>query len=431
MTHADVLVVGAGPAGMAAAVRAAECGKRVAVLDDNRAEGGQIWRGGRLRPADAHAASWFRRFETSGAKLLAGYRVFDADADRRTLRAETDEAGFDIGYEKLILATGARELFLPFPGWTLPNVTGVGGMQALVKAGLPVKGKRIVVAGSGPLLLAVAAYLQKAGATVPAIVEQASWRQLARFTLSLAGSPGKLLQAARLQASLRGIPYWTGSWVTVAEGSDQTCPDQIRSVRLRRPSGIENLDCDFLAIAYGLTPNTELAALLGCRVREGLVDTDDLQRTSLPDIFCAGEATGIGGVDLSLGEGEVAGYAASGREDLAKKIFPAREKARRFAAALNRTFMPRAELRALPEPGTLVCRCEDVPFAKLQSTSSWRAAKLHSRCGMGPCQGRVCGPATEFLFGWPKESVRPPLYPARISALLSETPLKISGDSTT
>jgi NADPH-dependent 2,4-dienoyl-CoA reductase/sulfur reductase-like enzyme len=426
MTHADVVIVGAGPAGIAAAVRAAESGKRVAVVDDNRAEGGQIWRGSRLRPADAHAASWFRRFEASGARLLSGCRVFDADADRRVLRAESDQGAFDIGYEQLILATGARELFLPFPGWTLPNVTGVGGMQALVKAGLPVDGKRIVVAGSGPLLLAVAAYLRKVGATVPAIVEQASWRQLARFTLSLAGSPGKLLQAARLQASLRGIPYWTGSWVTAAEGSDR-----VRSVRLRRPSGIENLDCDFLAIAYGLTPNTELAALLGCRMRQGLVDTDDLQRTSLPEIFCAGEATGIGGVDLSLGEGEIAGYAAAGREDLAKKLFPAREKARRFAAALNRTFMPRAELRALPEPGTLVCRCEDVPFARLQSAASWRAAKLHSRCGMGPCQGRVCGPATEFLFGWPKESVRPPLYPARISALLSETISKSQETPTT
>jgi NADPH-dependent 2,4-dienoyl-CoA reductase/sulfur reductase-like enzyme len=222
------------------------------------------------------------------------------------LRAETGDGATRIGYRQLILATGARELFLPFPGWTLPNVTGVGGMQALVKAGLPVKGKRIVVAGSGPLLLAVAAYLRKAGATVPAIVEQAGWRDLTRFGMSLAASPAKILQAASLRLALASTPYWTDSWVTAAEGSRH-----LRTAHIQRNGGLQTTECDYLAISYGLVPNTELAALLGCSLRNDSVAVDEFQRTDSAGVFCAGEATGIGGVELSLVEGEIAGFSAA------------------------------------------------------------------------------------------------------------------------
>src|SRR4051812_37383394 len=175
MRNAEVLIVGGGPAGIAAAVRAAESGKRVIILDDNPAEGGQIWRGQKTHVSDPQAAGWLRKLESNRPEILAGSRVVDGDPKQRTLRVETVAEAFDVRYEKLVLATGARELFLPFPGWTLPNVVGVGGLQALVKCGLPVAGKRIVVAGTGPLLLAVAAYLRKQGATVPAIAEQTAW----------------------------------------------------------------------------------------------------------------------------------------------------------------------------------------------------------------------------------------------------------------
>jgi NADPH-dependent 2,4-dienoyl-CoA reductase/sulfur reductase-like enzyme len=416
MTQADVLIVGAGPAGIAAAVRATECGKQVTVLDDNLSEGGQIWRGAPLHPATAHASKWLRRLKASGATLIPGCRVVDGDPGSRTLQAETDEAALDLKYDQLILATGARELFLPFPSWTLPNITGVGGIQALVKSGLPVRGKRILVAGSGPLLLAVAGFLRKHGAIVPAIVEQTTLQQLMGFGLSLAGSPGKLFQAASLKASLGATPYWTSSWITKAEGTTR-----IERVQIRRPAGLQTLDCDALAIAFGLTPNTELASLLGCDLDNGSVAVDDHQRTSRSEILCAGESTGIGGVDLSLIEGEIAGCIAAGRDDLAKRLFPARRRARHFADALKQAFAPRPELRQLPDARTLICRCEDVPFERLQTCASWRAAKLHTRCGMGPCQGRVCGPALHFLFAWAPDSVRPPLFPVRIAALLASS----------
>jgi hypothetical protein len=118
-----------------------------------------------------------------------------------------------------------------------------------------------------------------------------------------------------------------------------------------------------------------------------------------------------------LAEGQIAGFAAAGRIESAKELFHTRAKLHKFAKVLNRTFSLRAELKSLPRPETLVCRCEDVAYGRLQKHTSWRAAKLQTRCGMGPCQGRICGPATQFLFDWRPESVRPPIFPTRFENL--------------
>ncbi len=412
--HADIVVVGAGPAGMAAALRAAESGLRVTVVDDNPSAGGQIWRGEQLQPSTSQASFWFRKLQNSGVEMMTGARVISADAPSRTLLVDRDRA-FDISFKKLILATGARELFLPFAGWTLPNVMGVGGLQALVKSGLPIERKRIVVAGSGPLLLAAAAYFRKHGARVVMIAEQSPWSRLFPFGFQLVRHPGKLWQALRLKLSLGTTRYVPGCWVEAAIGEEK-----VVSVRLRRGGKSWTEDCDYLAVAYGFQPNTELAALLGCSIDNTGVRVDDLQQTSIESIYCAGESTGIGGVDLSLVEGEIAGYAASGRPDMAKRLFAARRRAGNFASSLDAAFALRDELRHLALSGTIVCRCEDVTLSRLQSCDSWRSAKLHARCGMGPCQGRVCGPIVRFLFGWNAESVRPPVFPARVASLVSE-----------
>jgi NADPH-dependent 2,4-dienoyl-CoA reductase/sulfur reductase-like enzyme len=403
-----IAIVGAGPAGMSAAVRACEGGARVLILDDNPSAGGQIWRG-------ETSGKWLENLANSGAELISGARIIAADGVRRSLLAETAHGAVNIGYDKLILATGARELFLPFPGWTLPNVMGVGGLQALVKSGLPVDGKRIVVAGSGPLLLSLAAYLRDHGAIVSAIAEQAGWGKLIRFGAALLGHPGKLAQAV----SLRSASYSPGSWVVAAEGNRK-----LESVRLHLAGKTVSEQCDYLAVAYGFWPNVELAVLIGCEQQDGAVKVDELQQTSLEGVYSAGETTGIGGVDLSLVEGEIAGFASAGRAVQARKLFPARTRARRFASILNRTFALREELRALPDASTIVCRCEDVSLEKLKSADSWRSAKLHTRCGMGPCQGRICGPAVQFLFGWKAESIRPPVFPAKVSSLIEESVTK-------
>src|SRR5581483_6873016 len=183
----DVLVIGAGPAGIAAACAAAAAGAAVLAIDDNPAPGGQIWRGAKL----PEARRWIARLKASGAEMRNGMRALGPCGNRELL-AEREGEPHVIQYRKLILATGARELLLPFPGWTLPGVTGAGGLQALAQGGYPLEGKRVVVAGAGPLLLAVAAHLREHGAVIEAIAEQAPFGNLARFAVTIAASPSKL-----------------------------------------------------------------------------------------------------------------------------------------------------------------------------------------------------------------------------------------------
>jgi NADPH-dependent 2,4-dienoyl-CoA reductase/sulfur reductase-like enzyme len=407
----DLLVIGMGPAGIAAACAAAASGLRVGAVDDNPREGGQIWRGETARPSSKLATDWLARFHAARIELLRETRVVDSPSPG-VLLAENADAAVELQYGKLILATGARERFLPFPGWTLPNVMGAGGLQALVKGGVPVEGKRVVVAGSGPLLLAVAAYLRKRGASVALIAEQAGWSQLARFTLSLAREPSKVSQGLALKWALRGVPYLTGCWPLQAFGGDR-----LEGVELTTGTKIWREPCDYLACGFGLVPNLEPPLLLGCAIRNGFVEVDEWQQTSLPGIYCAGEPNGIGGVDLALIEGQIAGFAAAGMADRARREFPARAKAVWLRASLDRAFALRDELRTIALPDTIVCRCEDVPLERMRAHASWRPAKLQTRCGMGPCQGRICGPAAEFLLGWKQESVRPPIFPVRLDHL--------------
>jgi len=406
-----IVVVGAGPAGLAAAARAAQSGARVVLLDDNPNPGGQIWRADSSKAPVGEAARWLQAAGNSAIERVNGARVVAAPAPS-TLEIETFDGAREIRYSKLVLATGARERFLPFPGWTLPNVMGAGGLQALAKSGFPIAGKSVVVAGSGPLLLAVAQYLDTHGARVRLIAEQAEQSSITRFGLGLVRHPGKLIQAMGLRASLRPIPYMTGCWPTAAHGSGK-----LERVSLRRGAKTWDEPCDFLACGFGLVPNLELPLLLRCDLGETGVAVDEMQQASVTGVYAAGEVTGIGGLDLSLAEGEIAGYAAAGQPDRARALFSARASARRFAAALENAFALREELKALPWDETLVCRCEDVAFGRIRKFSGWREAKLQTRCGMGPCQGRVCGPALEFLLDWRTESVRPPVYPARIATL--------------
>ena len=406
----DALVIGGGPAGIAAATSAVQIGVRVGVVDDNPALGGQIWRG-ESASSGSEAAGWIARLDAAGIKFLSGTRVFD-QPEPHLLRAETLTDSCELKYRKLILATGARERFLPFPGWTLPNVMGAGGLQALAKSGLPIRGKRVVVAGTGPLLLAVAAYLKTHGAEVIAICEQASRTSLARFGLKLLSYGGKISQALSLRKELSGVRLMTGSWPMSAEGDDR-----LKAVVISCGNRTERIECDYLACGFHLVPNTELASLLGCRLRGGYVAVDEYQKTSVSDVYCAGEPTGIGGVELALVEGQIAGFAATGDEASARELFSKRDKLREFAEALDRAFALRPELKRIPAPESIVCRCEDVTYERVLQHRSWRAAKLHTRCGMGPCQGRVCGPAAQFLLGWIPDSVRPPIFPVNLEHL--------------
>jgi NADPH-dependent 2,4-dienoyl-CoA reductase/sulfur reductase-like enzyme len=416
----EVVVVGAGPAGLAAACAAAENGRRTALVDDTPWLGGQIWRGQQAHPAIPQAARWMERFRRTKASLLDRCTILGPGGGR-TLLAEHPSGSREIQWERLILATGARELFLPFPGWTLPGNFGPGGLQTLAKHGWPVAGKRIVLAGSGPLLLAVGGGLRKMGARIVSINEQAPLSRLISFGAGLLGWPAKLAQAARLKWTLLGTPFRSGVWPVGAEGAEQ-----LRAVALTDGRRQWREECDLLACGFGLVPNLELPLALGCQLHQDFVRVDEWQTSSVAGVYCAGELTGIGGADAALVEGEIAGLAAGGRAEDARRLMARRAAWRRFGAALARAFALREEVARLASDETMVCRCEDVGFGRMKGFAGWRDAKLQTRCGMGACQGRVCGAAAKVLFGWGMESVRPPILPGRVESLCQDRGERVS-----
>jgi hypothetical protein len=291
-------------------------------------------------------------------------------------------------------------------------VLTAGGVQALVKGHGVRPGHRVVVAGSGPFLLPVAETVLRAGATVPAVLEAGSPLALAADARALIGAAGKLLEAGRYAARLARTrtPYRRRHAVVAVLGDRAV--EAVRVARLdaagRIVSGTETIiECDVLAVGWGFTPQVELALQLGCATDVGadgslVVGVDAAQRTSVPGVWAAGEITGIGGVELALVEGEIAGRAATGAAPTAGQN-RRRHNARRFAAALHAAQrIPQFLLADLPA-STLVCRCEEVPFGAVrEAVQEWsatdaRTVKLLARPGMGWCQGRVCGHAVAVL----------------------------------
>ncbi|MFE2165791.1 NAD(P)/FAD-dependent oxidoreductase [Streptomyces sp. NPDC059447] len=432
--RADLAVVGAGPAGLAAAVTAAELGLRVALLDAGEQPGGQYYRHpapglGATRPeALHHGWAAFARLDAAlRAHVSAGritylplhhvWTVVPGD-DTWTLHAVAgpDERAAGVRAAAVLLATGAYERQLPFPGWTLPGVVGAGGAQAMLKAGLVLPGKRVVVAGSGPLLLAVAGSLSAAGATVPAVVEAGAYTAYAGRLPALLRNPGKLAEAATFGGALarHHVRLLTRHAVTEAHGTDRV--EAVTVARLDRdwrplPGTARRIPCDALAVGHGLVPQVELATGLGCATRRGpdgavALDLDAEQRTSVPGIWSAGETGGIGGAQLALLEGELAAHsiAASGHP-APRRLVRARARLRAFADAMAAAHRPGSAWTGWLPDDAVVCRCEEVPAGRIREAADElgardaRTVKLLTRAGMGWCQGRMCGPAVAALAG--------------------------------
>ena len=319
----DLAVVGAGPAGMAAAAAAAEQGLRVALIDAGRQLGGQYFR----HPAPGLSAPWLAKlhhgwshFEQLAARieasdritLLFGHQVWAIEPGFRVL---TDNG--PVGASYVVLATGSYERVVPFPGWDLPGVFTAGGAQALLKGDLVLPGRRVVVAGTGPLLLPVAAGLSAAGAKVLGLFEANQVRGYAKHPLPLLTNPGKLaegLDFARQFITGR-VPVRTGHMVVEAVEGKGT--GELEAVIIARPDGAtRRIECDTLAIGYNLAPQIDLGLTLGC-VHQQLADgtialrVDRNQRTSVPGFYAAGETVGVAGVQTSLVEGEIAGLAVA------------------------------------------------------------------------------------------------------------------------
>ncbi len=411
-----VVVVGAGPAGMAASWQSARSGAEVTLLDANPRAGGQIWRHTGASPVPPKIRVWLKRLEHPHINLRFGCSVIDIQDP--ILKVHSEAGGLEeVSFDQLILAPGAQELLIPFPGWTLPNVMGAGGALALVKGGMPVKGLRILVAGSGPLLFAVAGNLAKAGAKIIGIAEQATWWSLVKFGMGTTLlNPAKLWEGVGYARHYLPSPFFPGTWIMEAQGDSQ-----VREITLTNGSRRRTFECDLVACGYGLVPSSSLAELAGCHQENNLTVADRFQRTSVENIFCAGEITGIGGVELAITEGEIAGLAASGSETRAGAYVTRLKKQRKFSRLLNRSFSLRDQLKNMPDENTIICRCEDITYGQLKRLEDQCSAKLYTRSGMGPCQGRMCANALKFLLGWELNKVRPPIFPARIGDLISKS----------
>ena len=393
----DVAVLGAGPAGLAAAAAAHRAGARVTVIDAAPRPGGQFWR---HRPGEA------------GPRTPVDFRPNHAiwHVERTDDGFTTHTTDGEIRSRTVIVATGAFDRQIPFPGWTLPGVYTAGGAQALLKGHGVVVGRRVVVAGTGPFLLPVATGLAAAGARVLGVFEAGSPLGFARHPVAVLRNTAKLAEGAGYLRALRRhrIPLHTRQTVVAAHGTDQveavTVATLDRDWRIRASREIE---CDAVAVGYGFTPQLEIPLQLGCATHLDLdgslvATADHEQRASVPGVYLAGEVCGVGGAQLSLVEGELAGLVAAGATP-PKALLRRRSAHRAFAEAMHRTYPVPPGWPAWLHDDTLVCRCEEVPVREIRrviddlGATEPRAVKLLARPGMGLCQGRVCGYATACL----------------------------------
>ncbi len=399
---ADIAVLGAGPAGLAAAAAAHRAGARVTLVDAASRVGGQYWR---HRDGDDGGGA-----PRTPVDFRPGHEIWHVE---RTAGGFTTHTGAgEIRSRTVIVATGAHDRQLPFPGWTLPGVYTAGGAQALLKGHGVVVGDRVVIAGTGPFLLPVATGLAAAGARVLGVFEAGSPLGFARHPAAVLRNPAKLAEGAGYLRLLRRhrIPFHTRQTVIAAHGDDRVRAVTVATLdRAWRPVATREVACDAVAVGYGFTPRLELPLQLGCDTHldadGSLVATaDDRQRSTVAGVYLAGEVCGVGGAQLSLVEGEVAGRHAAGAEPDAR-LLRRRAALRSFAAAMHRTHPVRPGWQAWLAGDTVVCRCEEVPVRAIRDAvadlgaSEPRTVKLLARPGMGLCQGRVCGYATACLTG--------------------------------
>jgi glycine/D-amino acid oxidase-like deaminating enzyme len=437
----DVLVVGAGPAGLAAAIAAAEAGASVVVLDERDVPGGQFHKP--LAPSHISTAPDAQHREgaalraeaiRAGVVVLQKAMVWAAFAPDE-VAAIVDGQAAVFAPRRLVLAAGAHEQPCPLPGWTLPGVLTTGGLQSLARAQRVVPGQRVLVAGNGPLNLQLACELLDGGARVAAVVEAAArpgWRNL-DLALRLWRADNALAKQGLLylaQLKRAGVPVLWGSHVTALEGTDR-----VEAAHIAMPRATRRIEADVVALNAGFQPETALARALGLPHRfapEGMghlaTETDGEGRTALPAVYAVGDGALIGGSRIALARGRLAGLAVARDLGLAAadpgEARAALAAAERFQLALWALFGPAPWV---PKPWTLatdetvVCRCEEVTAGRIRAETeaglaSVAALKKATRAGMGPCQGRFCAATiarlcpdapAEAAFAAPRVPIRP------------------------
>jgi NADPH-dependent 2,4-dienoyl-CoA reductase/sulfur reductase-like enzyme len=455
----DLAIVGAGPAGLSAALEAKAAGAEVLVVDENDRPGGQIFR----QPPRA-----FRIEDKSrlGRDHKRGSALLDAVTDAG-IRIETNtivwniapghlaccsgETSWEVSSAAIVIATGAYDRPVPLPGWTLPGVFTSGGVQTLLKSQRVLAGRRVLLTGTGPLNLVLANQLAEAGAEIVAVLELANPSLFELMPMLL--GPWSLLSDGVgyvRQLRRRKIPLMRGWTLIEVRGSDQVTSAVIGKVDRdwRLIKGTEQtLDIDTICLGYGLVPSTELSRLIGCEHRYdiglgGWVPKHDLHReTSIANVFVAGDGAGVAGSLVAMEEGRVAGLRAAMRLGkiseavFSEKSAPSLQRLRRlgrFRAILDGLSAPRPGLFERMTDDTLICRCEEVSLGDCRQAVKEGAVSLMElkpglRAGMGMCQARICGPTlVEVLAGLTGQapetitpfSQRPPVKPIPLAALL-------------
>lgn len=456
----DIAVLGAGPAGMAAATEAAQRGARVVLLEESPAPGGQVYRApppGFVMPADPDRRdgdALRAALAASGAETRLGVRIWgvgggplvpagDAPAPFRLDGLDAEGRPFDLEARALILCTGTQERIIPFPGWTLPGVIGLAAATILLKAQAMLPGRRVVVAGVGPLLYAVAAKLLKHGAEVAAVVDLASTAEWLRALPALSARPDLLARGAawRAQLLLKGVAVHHAARVLAADGEDA-----LQAVMVQPMAGgaVQRIEADALCIGHGLVPATEATRAFRAahhyRLEMGgwVPVLDEDFRTSITGLSVAGDGAGVRGAAAAPTAGRIAVLAALRDLGLITDATPAPlraafAKAARAGGAMARMMALRPDLVAAIPAETMVCRCEGVTRAAIETALDEGALAMNqlkqfTRCGMGPCQGRMCGEAAAELLArrvGGREAAgfatgRLPLRPVSMDALLGE-----------
>ncbi len=453
----EVAVVGAGPGGLSAALAAAQAGAQVTLVEGYGRPGGQYFRQmaaefqlrDPLRHQREGRALW-EKVLAAGARFLPDTIVWGA-FEGNLLALQGPQGPPALEAQAVILATGAYDRPVAFPGWTLPGVMTAGAAQALLKQQCILPGKRILLAGTGPLQFVLAADLVHAGANVVAVLEGARFfGKASRRAGALWGQWERVAEglSSRLILLRRGVPFRPGWGIVAAHGTDQ-----VESATIARldsqwrhtPDSEETLACDTLCLGYGFIPSNTLSRLLGAK-QEWRPDLggevplrDRHMQTSLPGVYAVGDGAGVGGGPLALVEGRIAGIAAAARtghhaseaEKAIRRLAPVLARERRFQRMYAALFTPGPGVYEWSRDDTILCRCEEVPQAHVRRTvalgaGSANEVKAITRCGMGDCQGRMCAHLVAHCIaremGRPVAEIglfrpRPPIFPIPIAAL--------------
>jgi len=454
MTKTDLLIVGGGPAGMSAATEAASHGVHCHLVDENPALGGQIYR--QAGAADHHQTdrddTLARKVERRDDRITilreaSAVAVFDGRKVALSRKNSTELVDTDV----LILASGAYEYVPPFPGWTLPGVMTPGSAQILAKTMGVSPGKRLLLSGSGPFLLAVASSLLKVDVEIVAILEASPRWPWVTLPFRAWKNLDKWKEGWQYVSELRnaGIRIRHGRIVVSANGdNDLTSVSHAAVDRDWHPdrSKVETEDVDTLCVGYGFVPRVFLAQLAGCELEYrseigGWIPRRNADMcTTVPNILSAGDGAGVAGVLVATLEGRLAGLVAARRLEaigdaeltsLRRPIDAELKRLTPFRKALDRISRIRPGLNSLVDDETVVCRCEELRWKQVRESvafggTNFRTLKVQSRVGMGPCQGRFCWPAMARLVAEqsgcdPKDvgpsSPRPPIRPVTLGAL--------------